>query len=84
MRRPEGNRRIMFELETPPGRPWTAAQQIVRWLHAYGLSDETIATIINCDRSTINRIRHACQSGRNLPPRLARLLRVMRDKYDDP
>jgi hypothetical protein len=70
-----------FALEYAPGRAATPAQQIVRWLYNKGLSDETIATVINCHGTTINKIRHARESGRNLEPRLRALFALMRECY---
>jgi hypothetical protein len=50
--------RRQFQLERPPGHAWTAAQQIVRALHNVGMSDKTIATVINCHPVTVNKIRN--------------------------
>ena len=66
-----------FTLMSEPGQARTPAQYCVRAIYDAGLSDETIATVINCSGQTINRIRHARVSGSYLEPRLRELFSLM-------
>lgn len=59
----------------------TRAQQIVQQLHEIGLSDAAIARIVCCRAHTIWRIRHGQESGRNIFPRLQRVVQLIQENY---
>lgn len=59
----------------------TQAQTILRQLSAWGLSDSAIAPILNCRVATINDIRHGKQTGRNITPRLQKMVRLVQENY---
>jgi hypothetical protein len=56
-----------------------SAQQIIQALREWGLSETTIARLLCCSRSTIWHIAHGQQSGRNILPRLDKLVALIQE-----
>jgi hypothetical protein len=56
-----------------------SAQQTVRELIAWGLSETVIARLVFCSRSTIWHVAQGQQSGRNIQPRLIKLVTLIHE-----
>lgn len=73
-----------FILKYQPENAWTDAQHAISSLHAFGLSDATIAKLLASTAGTVNKIRHGHESGRNLEPRIVRLCETINANYAKP
>jgi predicted membrane channel-forming protein YqfA (hemolysin III family) len=60
-------------------RTTASAQEIVQALYEWGLSETAIALLVCCSRSTIWHIRQGQQSGRNILPRLDKLVALIQE-----